>query len=240
MYLFLLFLGTARLQTRMRFIVVGFVSFITYRHSRWDLLLFLGGMVLAELDHIRGAHVAAPALPIDEKRPSSPSFRRVKSLFWNGVCLLGLYLLCFPDDYGWETPGWVYLTSQVPEWWGEEHFRYWQSAGAVVFILGVNYSPGWQRFFNTGVVQYFGKISYAFYLMHGPIMHCFGYHWEKWAYGITGVEGYWFNAGFVLGACFAIPTVIWCADIFWRAVDIPVVKFGRWYENKCVGVGKTR
>ncbi|KID87191.1 hypothetical protein MGU_05601 [Metarhizium guizhouense ARSEF 977] len=54
------------------------------------------------------------------------------------------------------------------------------------------------------------------------------------AYGITGVEGYWYNIGFFLGAAFTIPTVIWWADVFWRAVDIPAVKFAKWFESKCI------
>jgi hypothetical protein len=65
-------------------------------------------------------------------------------------------------------------------------------------------------------------------------MHVAGYHWEKWAYGVTGVEGYQYNAGFFLGACFVVPTVIWWADVFWRAVDIPTVKFAKWFESKMV------
>lgn len=217
----------------MRLLVVAWVSWLTYRHSRWDLLLFLAGMVLAELDHIRGAHVTSPALPVEEKQ--APVYgRRIKSFFWTALSIVGLYLLSYPDGRGEETPGWIWLTAQIPEWWGEEKFRIWQSVGAVLFVLAVGHSPTWQRFFNTAVVQYFGKISYAFYLMHGPVMHCVGYHWEKWAYGITGVEGYWYNAGFILGACFCVPSVIWWADVFWRLVDIPVVKFSRWYENKCI------
>lgn len=104
----------------------------------------------------------------------------------------------------------------------------------MVFIIGVGRAPGWQRFFNTSVIQYFGKISYAIYLMHGVGMHAIGYHWEKWAYSITGVEGYNYNTGFVLGACLCVPTVIWCADIFWRAVDIPTVRFAKWLESKMV------
>lgn len=190
-------------------------------------------MLIAEMDHIRGAHIPAPALPVEEKY-SSPQGYRFWPVFWALFSILGLYLMCQPDGRGEITPGWIYLSSIIPTWWTEEKYRYWQSTGAVVFVIAVGHSPRWQRFFNTGVVQYFGKISYALYLMHGPAMHCVGYHWEKWAYSMTGVEGYWYNAGFVLGACFCIPTVIWWADVFWRAVDVPTVKFAKWFESKCL------
>jgi peptidoglycan/LPS O-acetylase OafA/YrhL len=192
-------------------------------------------MLLAEMDHIREAHVPVPTLPTKESPVPTPSiFDRLKPAFWILLSIGALYLMCQPDARGDITPGWVYLTSLIPEWWNVEKYRYWQSVGAVLFVFAVGHSPSWQRFFNTGFVQYFGKISYAIYLMHGPAMHAVGYHWEKWAYGITGVEGTHYNAGFVLGSVLVIPTVIWWADVFWRAVDIPTVKFAKWFENKLI------
>ncbi|KAM4065406.1 acyltransferase family protein [Hirsutella rhossiliensis] len=233
LYLFLVLVGTARLRTRFRLLVVGFVMWFTYRHSRWDLLLFVCGMLLAEWDLIRGAHTAPPALPQDEKEVEKPSRSPWARLFWSLASILGLYLLCQPDDGGENTPGWRRLTSMIPEWWEEEEYRYWQSVGAFVFVAAVGHSRGWQRFFNLAPVQYLGKISYALYLMHGPAMHTVGYHFENWAYSLTGVEGHWYTVGFVLGACFCVPTVIWWADVFWRAVDVPSVKFAKWVEKRC-------
>jgi peptidoglycan/LPS O-acetylase OafA/YrhL len=235
LYLFLVILGTARLQTKYRFLTVAVCSWFTYRYSRWELLLFFCGMLLAEMDHIRGAHVPQPELPTKEEAPKTTSpLDRLKSAFWISLSIGALYLMCQPDAGGDHTPGWIYLTSLIPEWWSVEKYRYWQSIGGVLFVLSVGHSPGWQRFFNTGVVQYFGKISYAIYLMHGPAMHTVGYHWEKWAYSMTGVEGHSYNAGFFLGSLFVVPTVIWWADVFWRAVDVPTVKFAKWFENKLV------
>lgn len=172
--------------------------------------------------------------------PTGPSrlveakkFDRIE-VFWVAFSIAALYLMSQPDGKGDVTPGWIYLTSLVPEWWGGESYRHWQVVGASLFVLAVGHSRSWQGIFNTAVVQYLGKISYAIYLMHGPAMHVVGYRFEKWAYGLTGVEGYWFNAGFVLHACFCIPTVIWWADVFWRAFDIPTVRFAKWFEKKCI------
>ncbi|KAI9167645.1 O-acetyltransferase PaAT-1 [Paramyrothecium foliicola] len=237
LFLFLTILGTARLQTRWRFLTVAGCMWITYRYSRWELILFFCGMLLAEMDHIRGAHVSSPALPVKEEIAPAESITsrlKLKPAFWFLVSIGAMYLMCQPDSRGHMTPGWVYLTSLIPEWWSVEGYRYWQSIGAVIFVYAVGHSPCWQRFFNSGVVQYFGKISYAIYLMHGPAMHTMGYHFEKWAYGVTGVEGGQYNVGFLLGSLFVVPTVIWWADVFWRAVDIPTVKFAKWFENKLI------
>jgi len=151
---------------------------------------------------------------------------------WAALSIVALYLMSQPDERGAETPGWVFLTSLIPEWWTDEH-RYWQSAGAILFVLAVGRSKGWQRFFNLPVPQYFGKISYAIYLMHGPVIHTVGYAIEGWAWGLTGTEGKAYEAGFALAAVFVVPIVIWVSDVFWRAVDAPIVKFAKWLEATC-------
>ncbi|KAH7303210.1 acyltransferase family-domain-containing protein [Stachybotrys elegans] len=234
LYLFLTVLGTARLRTAWRFATLAGIIAFTYRKSKWDMMLFFFGMVIAELDHIRGHHVQNPTLPASHKMESNSLWRRAAPWSWVALSIVGLYLMGQPDAKGAETPGWVTLTSMIPEWWSVEKFRFWQSFGAVIFVFAVGRCPGWIWFFNTPVVQYFGKISYAIYLMHGPAIHTVGYHWEKLAWKITGVEGLQYNFGFMLGSLFVIPTVIWWADVFWRAVDIPSVKFAKWVESKLI------
>jgi peptidoglycan/LPS O-acetylase OafA/YrhL len=249
MGLFLTVLGTGRLKKGWRVAVVAGLVVFVYLSQRWEMVLFYAGMVLAEMDVVRGAHGsaagAAPALPLpvpglmsaSSSRASSPSplpTRRwtTRRALWAALSIVGLYLMSQPDERGAETPGWVFLTSLIPEWWTDEH-RYWQSAGAILFVLAVGWSRGWQLFFTLPVVQYFGRISYALYLMHGPVMHTVGYAIERWAWGLTGTEGKAYEAGFALAAVFVVPIVIWVSDVFWRAVDAPVVRFAKWLEARC-------
>ncbi|KAH7165213.1 acyltransferase family-domain-containing protein [Dactylonectria macrodidyma] len=229
LYLFVVLLGTARLKTTWRALTVFGILCVTIRQNRWDFALFLCGMCLAEWDHIRGAHVASPALPVDEKQVRTSG--RLKPIFWNLVSILGLYFMSQPDGGGEETPGWIFLTSLIPKWW-EAPYRYYQSIGAVIFLLAAGYSTFWQRFFNSGFIQYLGKISYSLYLVHGPVMRIFGFHLMTLAWNITGVQGKWYDAGFALGMMLSLPVVITFADMFWRGVDIPSVKFARWFESK--------
>lgn len=245
MMLFLALIGTARLRTGIRFFVLAAIMWFTYRSDRWEMLLFYCGMVLAELDIIRGAHsnpATTAALPVAEQtstpllspQSSGPVRRggRGRSFGWIGLSIVALYLMSQPDAHAEETPGWIFLTTLIPEWFSDK-YRYWQIVGSIIFVLCVGRSPPWQRAFNTPVVQYFGKISYAIYLMHGPVLHTFGYAIERWAWSITGVEGPEYLKGFLLAAIFIVPLVIWAADVFWRAVDAPVVRFSKWVEQKC-------
>ncbi|KAH7134516.1 acyltransferase family-domain-containing protein [Dactylonectria estremocensis] len=228
LYLFLVILATARLRMIWRYVTLCLVILLSYRHSKWELVMFLFGMGLAEWDLHRGAHVPVPA---GAKR--NP-FKKLHTIFWNCVSVIGLFLMSFPDAGADTTPGYVYLSTWIPWWWNSEPYRPWQSVGCLIFALAVSNSDFWKGFYNSGFIQYLGKISYALYLVHGPVLHMVGYHWEKWAWSVTGVEGGQYGCGFVLSMFLSVPTVFWVADLFWRAVDIPTVKFARWFENQLV------
>lgn len=206
-----------------------------FLNSRWELCLFYSGMIIAELDIIRGAHSGPMPGPFLEEsarwRLSLKSFRPTLLGF---TVFASVYLMCMPDINPENTPGWMFLTSMIPKWWEGEKYRYWQSFGAVIFIWSMGYCPSWQSFYNCDVVQYLGKISYALYLVHGPVLHVVGYHIEAFVWSFTGLEGAWYNAGFIIAALFIIPFTIWAADVFWRAVDIPTVKFAKWLETKLI------
>ncbi|KAK7421998.1 hypothetical protein QQZ08_009719 [Neonectria magnoliae] len=189
--------------------------------------MFLFGMGLAEWDLDRGAHVSGSSGGV--KRNALQQFQ---AAFWNCISVLGLYLMSFPDAGSETTPGYVYLSTWIPSWWDSEPYRPWQSIGCLIFALAVSNSDFWKGFYNSAFSQYLGKISYALYLVHGPIMHMVGYRWERWAWSITGVEGNQYVSGFILSMLLCIPSVFWAADVFWRAVDIPTVKFARWFENQ--------
>lgn len=254
MMLFLTMIGLARLRTAMRLLFLAVLIAFSYRNDRWEMVLFYVGMLFAELDLIRGAHsdptttaalqghslpTTEPKEPMDyvgtghQQSYSAASKSRLKRFGWFLLATLSLFLLSQPDVNSENTPGWIFLSSLIPEW-VDDKYRYWQCVGAIMFVFCVARMPSLQRLFNSPPVQYLGKISYAIYLMHGPVLHTVGYGIERWAWGVTGTEGRNYQFGFFLAAIFIIPAVVWAADIFWRAVDAPVVKFAKSLETKCI------
>ncbi|KAL6413160.1 Acyltransferase 3 [Ilyonectria robusta] len=231
--LFILIMATSHLQAKYRLLTVTGVVCYSYVNNRWDMQTFLSGMLIVEWDHIRGAHIQPPASP-QGQTITKPAQSKLQTILWHLASILGLYLLSQPSDINEASPGWAFLFSLIPEYCRSSTFRYYKSIGATCFVFAVGHSPWWQRVFNSHIAQYLGKISYSLYLMHGPILKVIGYYFQDWAWRTTGVEGNEYNAGFLLGACFCVPTVLWAADIFWRAVDIPTVKFAKWYENKLI------
>jgi peptidoglycan/LPS O-acetylase OafA/YrhL len=142
--------------------------------------------------------------------------------------------MSYPDNEAEVTPGWRYLATWVPGWM-DDKYRFWQGIGSIMFVLATNFSPVLQRPFNTAFVQYFGKISYAIYLMHGPVLHTVGYSIMRWAWSITGstTEGQ-YVFGFILAALIITPVTVWAADVFCRFVDEPIVRFAKWVETQCI------
>lgn len=238
MMLFLVLLGLARIRTGIRLACVAGLMWFCLRNDRWEMVLFLAGAGLAEMDIIRGAHnppsqaqsATSPILPLDET-PIARA-RDPKGLIWMIISVPALYLMSEPDLGTEGVPGWQFLGSLIPDYMTDK-YRFWQIWGSILFVFCVARSPSWQNVFNTSFVQYFGRISFALYLMHGPVIHTAGFMIERWAWSITGTEGTSYQRGFWLAAIFNIPLVIWAADVFCRAVDVPTVKIARWIESKC-------
>jgi peptidoglycan/LPS O-acetylase OafA/YrhL len=233
MMLFLTLIGLSRLRPWLRLTFLSGLTLFVLRNDRWDMTLFFSGMFIAELDLIRQSSTDSSSL---FEGCTSSKFRKSLLIptFWTLLAFFSLYLMSQPDEHSESTPGWVWLCSWIPEWFSEK-YRYWQTIGSILFVLVATRMPLLQRPFNTRIVQYFGKISYALYLVHGPVMHTIGYVVQPWAWRMTGTESKaQYMSGFLLGALINIPLVIWAADLFWRFIDAPSVKFARWFENVCI------
>lgn len=240
--LFLTTLATSRLVSNVRMPLVACLIWFCMRYGRWDVVLFLLGMAMAELDLINGTWERPPntiddnfliRLPPRGKIVGSISRRRL----WIGVFILGLYLGSSPNlGFKW-TPGYMWLWSITPWTYGEPH-RFPQTIGAALIVFSINHSPAIQKLFTNPLSQYLGKISYAFYIVHGPILHSLGYSLMPNIWAITGKEtNFQYCLGFFIGWLICLPIAIWAGDVFWRAVDVPSVKFSRWLEDRLIARG---
>ncbi|KAL8288608.1 hypothetical protein RB600_004195 [Gaeumannomyces tritici] len=230
-----------------RLLVLAILVLFCYRSGRWDMFLFYCGAVLAELDLVRDAETdpattAIPAQPAGDRPGGDPHRQRRRRTcaslwWWRLVSFAALYLMSQPDFGADETPGWVFLSGLVPDCWADDGYRHWQSVGAVLFVAAVARLPGWQVLFNLAPARYLGRVSYALYLVHGPVLHTAGYLIEMRTFAITTAGGQMITdrgyvAGFALGVAFIVPIVVWAADVFWRAVDAPVVRLARRLEAR--------
>ncbi|KAF3154299.1 hypothetical protein TWF569_000278 [Orbilia oligospora] len=220
MVVFLSLLGLSKVKSWVRLTTLSIIAFTCLFHlGRWDVCLFLSGSVLAELTIIRS-----------EKKIKGNSYM----LF--PILLLGLYLASQPAHEPGKTPGYRMITYYTPKAVSEKA-RFWPAIAAIIIVFALSSSTpkGLQRPFTTGFAQYLGKISYALYLVHGPVCRSLGY-WSVikiWEYtGRTTTAGY--IGGVLGGGVLVFATVFWVSDIFWRIVDVGCVKLARWIESICL------
>lgn len=242
-------LALSRLTNRARLLAqCVLIVYFLWIIDGWYAALFMSGMLMCDLDLLA-------------KRPDDPRFpgflRRLepfRTTLAYAAFVVGMLLAGVPSHSGdveglRKNPGWYYLSylkpgaMRDPKWF----FLFWAATMLVFAIPRIHWL---KRFFESGFCQYLGQVSYALYLVHGPILATIGdrvYTAVGWVYtdeprasklrwwanrlplpmwGIKGLE-----------ISFIIPTIplllltLFVAHIVTRAVDEPAVKYaGKFYK----------
>ncbi|KAH8700179.1 putative acyltransferase [Talaromyces proteolyticus] len=233
--LFVTILATCRFTTKVRLVLEFAILWFCMRWGRWEVVLFLSGLLLAEIDLINGIWNPSPTTIAEKQINTSPIrhfLQRRHREIWMATFVLGLYIGSSPNIGYPYTPGFVWLTYITPAPYPEPH-RFPQTVGAVLIVASINNCKPIQKIFVNPLSQYLGQISYAFYIVHGPILHGFGFVLMYNIWGLTGREtNLQFLSGAAIGWSICLPIALWLADIFWRAVDLPSVKMARQLENR--------
>jgi peptidoglycan/LPS O-acetylase OafA/YrhL len=223
--------GLAHLKAKIRMAILVFLIIWVHQMGRWEMILFYGGFLCADLGFHRSP-TSTPVLPTDDSTTKKRS-----SIFKSGiyVCvfILGMYLGCQPQKSASKTPGWTTLVSIIPDHIGNPK-RYWPGWGAILLVWSTSCYKPLQRLFDNRLSQYLGKISFSLYIVHGAVTHVMGYPLMNIFDGVMGRENAVIKAvGFGLGSGTTLLFTVWFADLFTRAVDEPSVRFAKWVEEKC-------
>ncbi|OJJ51722.1 hypothetical protein ASPZODRAFT_456955 [Penicilliopsis zonata CBS 506.65] len=223
---------------------VALIVYFLYIADGWFCALFMAGMLLCDLDLL----AARDALP--------PIFSRLQpyrdpifyTLFGVSLYLGGVPASNFDLTTLRQSPGWYYLSFLKPQavfdfkWF----FLFW---AATFLVASIPRLPWLQRFFETRFNQYLGRISYAFYLVHGPLLWTVGdrlYAAVGWEHEDSAIKlAGWFNRlplpkrgplgleiSFLLPQLVLLPLTLWMGDIATRLVDEPCVRFTQWLYRK--------
>lgn len=229
--------GLARMKPLLRLAsLVALIIFCLFK-DRWEMVLFYFGFFFAEVDFTRNSIASNNALVPDSMLgflPILPQSKRLRNGFWLVVFLAGIYLGGQPAQKGEEGAGWATLTALIPLFISQKA-RFWCSWGAVLLVWSTCNAPFLQLIFNNGPVQYLGNISFALYLVHGMCNHTVAYGIMDISWRLFGRDtAFRKEMGFCIAAAVNIMVVICVADLFWRVVDIPVVRFTKWLEDRCI------
>jgi len=219
MVVFLMIAGLAKTRTSVRMLVEGLVTVHAFGHKRWDVALFIAGMIIAELEVLMHAS--------QQQRPR----RRWVNVLLVITLLVGIFLIGYPREYSTKTPGYMWSKYVWP--FTAYRRRFWLGIGSILVVGPMAFLPRVQSFFLTRPVRYLGRISFALYLVHGLGNKTIGKALLHAGWSCFGSEGYWqYATGFIVASAIYYPIVIWASDVFWRAVDIPSTNFARWVEKK--------
>jgi peptidoglycan/LPS O-acetylase OafA/YrhL len=260
-------LALARCKIPIRMLGMIVLSVFTASWERWELVCFFMGSFLCELDLVTGAGLPAPASPDLDEEPKLMSFEEPEALtsssssYWpfpqptrQSSCpisfasiyrfvpalavVLGAWLLSAPALEIGTTPGFVWVAHLTPECYTDPK-RFPYTMGALLVVYGIMRSPTMRAPFNSAFAQYLGKISFALYVVHGPLIHLVGFSVTPtiWMY-FTGLEteAAWF-VGFMLGSVVLTACVFLAAHYFHKVVEVWSVDVARRVEGICFDNG---
>jgi peptidoglycan/LPS O-acetylase OafA/YrhL len=165
-------------------------------------------------------------------------------LLWTPSFLLSLFLLSSPTLFSTRAPGYITLNRLLPNPYAPDAKKFFvPSLGAAGLVLcltlarsqGSPHLPLTHRALNIWFPQYLGRVMFALYLVHGPIMHM-GAYWAPYlVWRVLGLNkrrlGGWLG-GLVIGWMINFVLVLWGADVFHREVVGRSVMLIQWIEKK--------
>jgi peptidoglycan/LPS O-acetylase OafA/YrhL len=224
-------MGLGKVKPTLRILFMASLGIWSYCRSHTDPTLFLAGAILAELLLARAESSSASKAGVEVETQ--------KEKYWNWAAFFfGLFLASYPRRGGDKALGWPIFHSigtLIVGNKGKTLLDFFTTVGPILLVWAVSRSVSLKRMFSTPFAKYLGKISFALYCVHQPLISWFGYRNILFWWSVTGNETLIsYELGFAIA--FSIQTVItvWAADLFCRLVDDPSVRFARWLEGTIV------
>jgi peptidoglycan/LPS O-acetylase OafA/YrhL len=235
MFLYIFLLGTAALKTKWRLTIATIFTAYALQLGRWDMATFMGGMTLSEIDIIRGSQdhggydrtLAPPATARGRFGSQHRSSKTSDSVMRWLTIVLALYFLSYPDAGAEYTPGFVFLSDWVPRYYIPlSGWMFYQSMGALLLLPCILRSPTLIDLLESKPAQYLGKVSFSFYLIHGPVLHSLGFWIMPRLFDIVGR-----TLGYLFGYIILLSASMYLTGIWHKKVDAWSVTVGRKVER---------
>ncbi len=219
---------------------VGLIFYFMYIADGWFCSAFVTGMLLCDLD-LLAANNDLPRF-FSKLEP-------FKELIFYHLFIISIYLGGVPSHSSdiqvlKTSRGWYYLSFLKPQ--AVLDYKWFYLFWAATFLVASTSRISWLKsFFETRFNQYLGRISFAFYLVHGPVLRILGDRlyvaagWSRPSHTI-GLP-HWINTfplskagpaglelSFLAPHLIILPVTLWLAEIATRLIDKPSVKFAQW------------
>lgn len=206
--------------------------------------MFMVGMLLCDLDLL--------SLTNDLPRWLR-KLQPYKQYIFHPLFIVGLLLGGCPS-FSWDiqvlrnSPGWKWLSHLAPRACFD--YKWFYLFWAATFVVTAAPRISWlKRFFESRLCVYLGRISFSFYLVHGPILWTLGDRlyastgWTRESHAL-GIPD-WVNRfplprwgpfgmelSFVLPQLLLLPITLWVAELATTLFDEPSIKISSWLYRK--------
>lgn len=215
-----------------------------YFVDAWYCAMFIMGTLQCDLD----------LLATEKNLPSLfTRFEKFKRPLFYVLLVIAIYLGGCPastQDLNMlrESPGWYYLSFLKPE--AIYDFKwFFLFFAASLTVAAIPRIPALRRFFELRFIQYLGRISFSFYLVHGPIIWTVADR----LYAATGctrashgkTAARWINmvplpnvgpvgleVNFLVPHLLILPITLWLAEITTKIFDQPSLQLSQWLYSK--------
>jgi len=218
------------------------------RWGRWEVFCFIEGMIIADLSiaPLRLPRLSAllSRLLADPEKPGrgvggglgAAARHLLPTLGWSAVLAFALLVGGWPTYGAREAQPCKALYAATPAAWTsfgaaepDPSQCYWISVGAGLLLLGLEALPRAQAVFNTTPLVYLGETSYAFYLLHQPVMFSVGSAWFR----MLSTAGYSNTVCFCTEYVLVLAVLLCVSELFWRGIDEKVVNGSRTSSEWC-------
>jgi peptidoglycan/LPS O-acetylase OafA/YrhL len=217
---FVMIMALVRVPPWLRMSVVAMCAWdALHNHpGRYPIFLFLSGMILADLRHLRA-------------KLSHQSHSVKQAVTFGSYLLLTVALFFGTWPVRDAENGWLY--SYFARWpnYGQEHHGanfFWLSMATVMLMVSMENLPKVQDIFNHPVCLYLADISYSLYLTHYFILHTLGrsiiFGLRHWGVGNS--------VSAIIGGLIAGAVSIMFADVYWRLVETKLGEVARLIVEK--------
>lgn len=226
------------------------------------LVLFACYMFLCGKDEILpyffGACLAQVKLTIDAQRSPSaneafektatgsiPDFLRpliyandrgVSRLIWTVLLVTSVWLMSTPA-WSYSGPSYYLFTLVVPSTFVRQQtlMQLLGVAGLLLCLMTSTPESKVRRFLTSRTALYLGRISFAVYIVHGPVLLAIGYAVPIALWRVIGVGPVAFFIGLAAAEVVTIALSVWIADVFQRQIETRCVRFTRRVETWMTG-----
>jgi len=187
---------------------------------RWECVLFLTGLLLADIDFLREVNRS-------KNSGSEPRYKQI----WLYFFFLGLYFCSYPKLGGLYTPGFRTLATLTPHEWLDH--RLGNSIGAIIVVWSIINSHYLARLFRHDLRLYLGKISYGLYLIQGPVLSINPHPlipmvWQLFK-PMTDLDTGLIHM--IATVVAVLPALLWASHSVCSFVDILCTAFIKWAQN---------